>query len=158
MEALEYQMSRNLEVLRQRRERTKFSGTFRGKLYNFGGRLFALYCVARVLSVNLFSASSSSLDMRLTFYVWQSLVNVVLPAKSSASRSSYPDLLTDLLASLVAFLSPSNAYRFEDIALFARQISLVLVGIIILTSIRLVLRGVTRVGPSHSFGPRVMDP
>lgn len=36
--------------------------------------------------------------------------------------------------------------KSEDVALIARQISLVLVGVIILTSMRLVLRGVTRVG------------
>jgi len=45
-------MSRNLEALRQRHEDVKFSGTLKGKLFNYGGRLFAIYCVVRVISVS----------------------------------------------------------------------------------------------------------
>jgi hypothetical protein len=52
LEALEFQMARNLEALKERREYGKFSGTFKGKIFNWGGRLFALYCVFRVISVS----------------------------------------------------------------------------------------------------------
>lgn len=40
---------------------------------------------------------------------------------------------------------PSIDMRIEDVAVISRQISLALVGVIILSSMRLVLRGVTRV-------------
>lgn len=50
--ALEYQMSRNLEALRQQQAEIKFSQTIQGKLFNFGGRLFALYCVYRIVVVS----------------------------------------------------------------------------------------------------------
>ena len=39
----------------------------------------------------------------------------------------------------------------DEVALLARQISLVLVGAIILSSIRLVLRGVARVGACYAY-------
>lgn len=54
LEALEFQMSRNLEVLKQHRESAKFSDTLKGKIFNYGGRIFAIYCVIRVLSVSTF--------------------------------------------------------------------------------------------------------
>ena len=53
--ALEYQMARNLEALRQQQAEIKFSRTVRGKLFNFGGRLFAVYCVYRIVVVSLAS-------------------------------------------------------------------------------------------------------
>ena len=53
--ALEYQMARNLEALRQQQAEIKFSRTVQGKLFNFGGRLFAVYCVYRIVVVSLAS-------------------------------------------------------------------------------------------------------
>jgi hypothetical protein len=52
LEALEFQMVRNYEVLKERRENDIFSGTFKGIIFNWGGRLFAIYCVFRVISVS----------------------------------------------------------------------------------------------------------
>ncbi|KII90101.1 hypothetical protein PLICRDRAFT_174887 [Plicaturopsis crispa FD-325 SS-3] len=119
LEALEYQMARNLEALKHRREYARFSESFKGTLFNWGGRLFAVYCVFRVIS---------------------SIVNLLRPTRSA---TSYPDLITHFLAYLVSLL-PSTNIRIEDVAVLSRQISLGLVGIIILSSVRLVLRGVTR--------------
>jgi len=71
----------------------------------------------------------------------QSLYNITfLPTRRSSSTATYPDLITDLLAHIL-----SSEVKLEDVASLSRQISLALVGVIILTSIRLVLRGVTRV-------------
>ena len=44
-------MARNLDVLKQRQAHAKFSKTVAGRIFNWGGRLFALYCVFRILSV-----------------------------------------------------------------------------------------------------------
>lgn len=54
LEALEFQMSRNLEALRERREAGKFAGTFKGMVFNLAGRLFMTYCMLRVLTVSPF--------------------------------------------------------------------------------------------------------
>ncbi|EEB88668.1 hypothetical protein MPER_13367, partial [Moniliophthora perniciosa FA553] len=43
LEALEYQMSLNLESLRTRYERAKFASTFRGRVVGVFGKLFAAY-------------------------------------------------------------------------------------------------------------------
>jgi hypothetical protein len=122
LEALEYQMNRKLEDLRQRQELLKFSRTIKGRLYNWGGRIFAIYCLFRVASC---------------------LINILTPLRRGSSTTTYPDLITHWLTFTFSKLSPT-ALEIEEAVLISRQISLALVGIIILTSIRLVLRGVTR--------------
>jgi Abscisic acid G-protein coupled receptor len=73
------------------------------------------------------------------------LYNVAfLPSQRSVSTVNYSDLLSNALAYGVSHLS-SASIKSEDIASFSRQLSLALVGLIILTSIRYVLRGVSRV-------------
>ena len=61
LEALEYQMSRNLETLRERHKAEKFGKTFKGMVYNVFGRLFAVYCIIRIISV---SALPRMVDVR----------------------------------------------------------------------------------------------
>ncbi|TFK36129.1 hypothetical protein BDQ12DRAFT_756357 [Crucibulum laeve] len=115
LKALEHQMSLNLESLRQRRAAALFSHTFKGRIYAIAGRAFAVYCVIRVFSAR--------------------------------SQASYPDLIAQLLKTLLSIspVSPElKNIKHEQIESFARQISLVLVGVIILSSLRMVLRGVTR--------------
>jgi hypothetical protein len=73
-------------------------------------------------------------------------VNIFFPPETSSSTTSYPDVATEALTELLGKLSPR--IQFDDVARATRHISLVLVGVIILTSIRLVLRGVTRVSSS----------
>lgn len=53
-------MARNVEALKERRDLAKFSGTLKGRLFNLCGRLFAAYCVIRVLNVGLESLMSTS--------------------------------------------------------------------------------------------------
>ncbi|KJA24873.1 hypothetical protein HYPSUDRAFT_135640, partial [Hypholoma sublateritium FD-334 SS-4] len=120
LEALEFQMTRNLETLRERREAAKFASTFKGMVFNTMGRLFMAYCMIRIIT---------------------SLYNVLF--LRTRQSSSTTDLITHLLATLLSRIS-SVEFKTEDIASFARQLSLMLVGIIILSSIRMVLRGATR--------------
>jgi hypothetical protein len=79
-------------------------------------------------------------------------MNVLLPSPDSGhdprETTTYPDLITDLLAYALSFISPVPV-EVKDVASFARQISLVLVGLIICTSLRLVLRSVTRVNVAY---------
>lgn len=70
----------------------------------------------------------------------------MIPTRSRSSTRP-PDLITNLLASILSSLLPSDVnVSTDDVALIFRQISLTLVGVIILSSIRTVLRGATRVG------------
>jgi hypothetical protein len=52
LEALEYQMARNLDELRLQRDMAKLSASFKGKLLNLAGRLFTVYCIVRIISVS----------------------------------------------------------------------------------------------------------
>ncbi|KDQ55997.1 hypothetical protein JAAARDRAFT_36792 [Jaapia argillacea MUCL 33604] len=122
LEALEYQMARNLDDMKSRHANAEFSGTLLGKIFNLGGGLFAVYCVFRIIS---------------------SVINLMRPVRSQDPGTSSPDVITHLLAYSLSLL-PSLDLAEEDIAVISRQISLALVGVIILSSIRLVLRGATR--------------
>ncbi|KZT66792.1 hypothetical protein DAEQUDRAFT_695181 [Daedalea quercina L-15889] len=125
LESLEYEMSRSLEALKERQADAKFSRTIGGRIFNWGGRLFAIYCIFRILN---------------------SLVNLVIPATPQAGpqqSSRSVDMLSIGLAKLLSLL-PSVQIDESDVAIISRQISLGLVGVIILSSIRLVLRGVAR--------------
>ena len=103
-------------------------------------RAFSQYIALSGLSALVSSFHDIFLTMLLLPFV-QSLYNITfLPTRRSSSTTTYPDLITDLLAHIL-----SSEVKLEDVASLSRQISLALVGVIILTSIRLVLRGVTRV-------------
>lgn len=61
LEALEYQMSRNLSALKAQKREAEYSRTFTGRLINWGGALFAVYCLYRIVIVRpvLLHASAS---------------------------------------------------------------------------------------------------
>ncbi|OJT11296.1 Golgi pH regulator [Trametes pubescens] len=140
LQALEYEMSRNVEVLKQRQADAKFSRTLAGQAFNWGGRLFAVYCIYRILAC---------------------LLNLVLPrAPPSApgeSSTTNADIVSFVLAYLLSYL-PFIHLPQDKISVISRQISLGLVGAIILSSIRRVLRGVSRLlrVTSRSLGASLM--
>jgi hypothetical protein len=72
-------------------------------------------------------------------------VHVPSDSQPQQETTNFADLLAALLGYVVSRTPSSSQLQTRvDISLVARQISLVLVGLIILSSIRLVLRGVTR--------------
>ncbi|KAL4071598.1 Abscisic acid G-protein coupled receptor-domain-containing protein [Scleroderma yunnanense] len=82
---------------------------------------------------------------------WQNLggsaMNLLSPPPSSTASSSYGDVIAHAFAYLLSLL-PLDGTRETpgiDIASLSRQISLVLVGVIIFSSIRVVLMGVMKV-------------
>ena len=52
--ALEYQMDRNVESMKRLRAHAQYSRTVQGRALQWAGRLFALYCIFRTLSVSPF--------------------------------------------------------------------------------------------------------
>ncbi|SJL10882.1 uncharacterized protein ARMOST_14277 [Armillaria ostoyae] len=122
LQALEYQMALALDDKRERQRAHRLSRTLYGRAWNLGGKVFAVYCVIRILS---------------------SIINLAFPtlrrtSSSSLSEYNYPDLV----AYLFSLLLP---YPQERVVAVSRQVGLVFVGLIILSSIRLVLRSATRV-------------
>ncbi|RPD63395.1 hypothetical protein L227DRAFT_497439 [Lentinus tigrinus ALCF2SS1-6] len=140
LEALEYEMSRKMDVLKQRQADAKFSKTVAGYLFNWGGRVFAVYCVYRILS---------------------SIVSLIFPRSPPSapgeSGSTSADVVSVVLAYMVSFLPLVNVAQ-DKVAVISRQISLALVGVIILSSIRRVLRGVASIlrVTSRSLGASLM--
>ncbi|KAG5650008.1 hypothetical protein H0H81_001086 [Sphagnurus paluster] len=126
-------MSRNVEALRARREAALYSRSFRGRLLNAGARIFAFYCVLRTVTC---------------------LINVAVPSRRASSQSQ-TDLIADLLARI---LTPVSRLDHRAIVSLARQLSLALVGLIIVTSVHRVLQGATRIlrVTSRSLGASLM--
>jgi hypothetical protein len=160
LEAREHQMNLNIDTMRHRRADAAFRATLFGRLATWAGRAFALYCVFRVLNVCFTACLHSSLLLNAEIYSLdfsQSIFNILTPAwlgPSSGSGTSPPDVVTRLLASVIALL-PSLQFGSKDISASARQISLLLVGAIIMSSVRMLLRGVGRVSfnPTSPFDP-----
>lgn len=155
--ALEYQMDRNLEELRSLRASSQYNKTVQGRVLQWAGRLFAIYCIFRTLSVCHYLFCVSKTSTKPFKPSLQCILNIIVPFRSASadpssseeSNSSYPDLITHFLTYLVSLL-PFVHMSAEDIAAIARQVSLGLVGIIILSSVRFVLRAVSRVGLSSN--------
>ncbi|PAV15856.1 G -coupled receptor 89 [Pyrrhoderma noxium] len=122
--ALEYQMTRNLEALKSAHSKSKYGRTARGRVIRWMGRIFAVYCVFRSISC---------------------LLNILGPFHSSSnpSSSSYTDLIALVLTHLINAL-PFIHLSTDKILAVSRQVSLILVGAIILSSIGFILRIVSR--------------
>ncbi|KAF9792840.1 Abscisic acid G-protein coupled receptor-domain-containing protein [Thelephora terrestris] len=133
LEALEYQMSKGLDVLKERRENARFATTLKGRIFSIMGHGFAIYCVFRIIS---------------------SVANLVGPVRSNDSTSTSSDMVTQLLVYGVS-LFPSINLQKEEVASVARQVSLVLIGAIILSSLRQLMSGVLRV-TNRNLGASMM--
>ncbi|KAF9239455.1 Abscisic acid G-protein coupled receptor-domain-containing protein, partial [Melanogaster broomeanus] len=124
LQALESQMTTRVAALKRNRENAEFAESLRGRVLS---RTWAVYCLCRVCSsvINLLSPPSSTND----------------------SSSSYGDVIAHALAyvlSLLPFHGSGSGQLSINVPSLSRQISLVLVGVIILSSVRVVLKGVTR--------------
>ncbi|OCB86065.1 hypothetical protein A7U60_g6963 [Sanghuangporus baumii] len=123
-------MDRNLEEMRNLYANSRYDRTLQGRIIRWAGFLFALYCAFRTLSCILDTLSP-----------FQSSSNDI---SSEESKSSYTDLIAHFLTYLVSLL-PFVYLNAGGISAIARQVSLGLVGIIILSSVRFVLRAVSRI-------------
>ncbi|KAL7421922.1 hypothetical protein Q5752_003694 [Cryptotrichosporon argae] len=136
LKEMEAQVSRSLAAMKLRKRRQGFSATVKGKVYNVLGYVFAIYCVARLLMclTSLFTPLSTS---RIPSEDPQ-------PGKGNTNG----DWISFLLALGLAHL-PAGALGLDgdavDVAFLSRSISLLLTGLLILSSLTMVLRSLSRV-------------
>ncbi|VDB92246.1 unnamed protein product [Peniophora sp. CBMAI 1063] len=122
LSALERNMLADLQQLQERRVAETFDRTFTGALYVLLRRATGIYCIFRGFT---------------------SIMNLVLPSPtSSGPGAGYPDVLTSLLTSVIGSLPFSQATVSaleEQVPWTIRQLNLIVVGAIILSSLRRVL-------------------
>jgi len=135
---LEREMANDVKHLKMCKSRMQFSRTWKGKLWKWVGWAFGAYCVFRILS---------------------SLLNLILPHRLPTNGSSSttapprrtPDLIAGALVYMLSLIPLPSSLSFlhstspHQVAAISRQVSLVLVGCIVLVSVRGVLRGIGRV-------------
>ncbi|KAJ3735296.1 G protein-coupled receptor 89 [Lentinula guzmanii] len=148
LQMLHGQIDLNLSDLKRRKQDEEFRRTIWGYLYGVIELVMAIYWIARII-----------------WTIVKVLVYQNFFASSLSSSTNYPDLISKLLADLVSFIhrhrpdshdhdlvtepslqTPADLRETQEkIKVIARQISLLFVGLVILTSIRMVLRGVPRI-------------
>ncbi|EIM19864.1 hypothetical protein WALSEDRAFT_61228 [Wallemia mellicola CBS 633.66] len=117
LQSLESQMVIDLNELKFKYDRQEFSKTIKGKLYVFLGHAFAVYCIARVIV---------------------SLINLMF--RRSSTESS-PDYVSKILGGILAHLFNNP----DSSAVYAKQISVVSIGAIIISNVKALLLAVNRI-------------
>ncbi|KAF8498210.1 hypothetical protein F5888DRAFT_1634124 [Russula emetica] len=121
--SLEENMASELRLLHQRYAESTFDRTWRGRLFVLIRHATGFYCIFRALI---------------------SLSNILLPAPTPTTLTDSPQS-PDLIASTLVLLIPHPSPATEANLIYAtRQMNLVLVGVVIIASIRRVLQGAAR--------------
>ncbi|CAE6529174.1 unnamed protein product, partial [Rhizoctonia solani] len=144
LRALEMEMSRELEHMHARQAHIEFSKTIGGRIWNAAGWLFGAYCAFRVVN-----SATNLLFLFLGFrqYPTSTPTDTCAPSPTvscTGMSTAPPDLISGALGLLVS-LVPGVPLERSEADQIARQISLLLVGCIVLSSIRVVLIGVGKV-------------
>ncbi|KZV88782.1 hypothetical protein EXIGLDRAFT_722235 [Exidia glandulosa HHB12029] len=127
LRALESEISSSLARMRRRRAELEFRGTLGGILWLAVGRAFGCYCALRILST---------------------ILALILPSTRKGPTTT-TTTTTDIGARVIGMVLPYVPLlpiepSAENAEIIARHASLLLVGAIVLSSVRLVLRGVGR--------------
>ncbi|KAK8864574.1 hypothetical protein IAR55_001824 [Kwoniella newhampshirensis] len=132
LKAMESQVSKSLKAMKLRKRRQDFGQTFRGQMYNLLGYAFAIYCAARVL-------------MCLPSLFWAPLTTSQASDEThqEGKGNTNGDWISFLLALAISQL-PSDSIDI-DVAVWSRGISLILTGILILSSLAQVMRSLSKV-------------
>ncbi|KAJ3811783.1 G protein-coupled receptor 89 [Lentinula aff. lateritia] len=149
LQMLYEQMDHNLSDLKRRKQDELFQRTIWGRMYGVVRLCMAIYWIARII-----------------WTIVKVLIYQNFFASSLSPSTNYPDLISKLLADLLSFIhwrhfedhnhdlltgsdngqTPADLGETQEkIKVIARQISLLFVGLVVLISIRMVLRGVSRI-------------
>ncbi|CAO1635962.1 unnamed protein product [Parajaminaea phylloscopi] len=119
-------MRDELDQLKARRQTAEWNATVSGRIWLAIGHAFAAYCVLRMVV---------------------SLLSILFFNYSTAASSSSPDLISTLLARLLRVFGIDI-----DVATWSKQISLLLVGVLIVARLRVVLNYIARFFRAASSG------
>jgi len=157
LEALETQMSQSLSAMRARCDKEKFSRSLRGRALHSVTFIFGIYCTYRVVVVREHLWLVSCMGLK-TCNLLKSGINLILPwsrSTPSADGTAPTDLAIRWMLSTFPSLESSLAITPGRAVSFSRQFYLLMIGIIVLSSVRRVLRGVNKVFLSSTAGARV---
>nr|XP_019046507.1 hypothetical protein I302_05257 [Kwoniella bestiolae CBS 10118]OCF25437.1 hypothetical protein I302_05257 [Kwoniella bestiolae CBS 10118] len=121
LKTMEHQVSKSLKAMKLRKKHQDFGQTFRGQLYNLFGYVFAIYCAARLIMV------SYQIPLR--------------PGQGKGNTNG--DWISFLLALAISKL-PAGSIDI-DVPSWSRSISIILTGVLILSSLAQVMRSLNKV-------------
>nr|XP_031863434.1 uncharacterized protein CI109_001310 [Kwoniella shandongensis]KAA5530506.1 hypothetical protein CI109_001310 [Kwoniella shandongensis] len=132
LKAMESQVSKSLKAMKLRKRRQDFGQTFQGQMYNLLGYAFAVYCAAR-------------LAMCLPSLFWAPLTTSQASDEThqEGKGNTNGDWISFLLALAISQLP--NDFIDIDVPVWSRGISLILTGILILSSLAQVMRSLSKV-------------
>lgn len=143
LQVMERQAAQSLAVMKQRMSRQVFAQTFGGKVFGVVGKVFGVYCAARVLMVRTFSYCYGCTDEKCLPSLFLS-TSAAAP-ESGTKGNSNGDWISFMLAFLLSHLPiPLIDVEAVDIPVWSRAISLGFTGLIILSSLAQVLRSLRR--------------
>ncbi|WWC70164.1 uncharacterized protein I206_104112 [Kwoniella pini CBS 10737] len=132
LKTMEHQVSRSLKAMKLRKKHQDFGQTFRGQLYNLFGYVFAIYCAARLLMClpSLFFAPLT-----------RSQASSDTPQEGKGNTNG--DWISFLLALAISKL-PAGSIDI-DVPSWSRSISIILTGVLIMSSLAQVMRSLNKV-------------
>ncbi|WVQ67291.1 uncharacterized protein L199_005486 [Kwoniella botswanensis] len=132
LKTMEHQVSKSLKAMKLRKKHQDFGQTFRGQLYNLFGYVFATYCAARLIMClpSLFFAPLTS-----------SQASSDTPQEGKGNTNG--DWISFLLALAISKL-PAGSIDI-DVPSWSRSISIILTGVLILSSLAQVMRSLNKV-------------
>ncbi|OWZ78966.1 hypothetical protein C365_02615 [Cryptococcus neoformans Bt85] len=132
LETMEMQVSRSIKAMKARKRRQDFGHTFRGQIYNILGYVFAIYCAARLLMClpSLFFAPRTA---------EQESGEIPIEGKGNTNG----DWISFFLALAISKLP--RDFADIDVPTWSRGISLILTGVLILSSLTQVMRSLSKI-------------
>lgn len=151
LKTLHSTLSSTLQFQRIRLASSQRAKTLKGRFSSLIGRFFAGYCIFRIFTAGystMFFHPSRSREMQSQTYpdiVTSVLIWLLIPSSTLSGPATGGDINVDgAEEARESKVIPGLKLTPESISSLARHVSLLLVGLIVLSSIGLVMRGVNR--------------
>lgn len=151
LEAMDAQMTRDLQLMKKRKEITEMSKTWSGVMIQALGWIFSVYCVYRVAVVRLAVQLRKGAKLTaLGLSILQSCINLLFVHRTiSNDPSARPSDPADVLSTLLAKLAKSMGWEI-DVHTWSKAIGFILIGTILLVNLRAGLTYVSRVSTCNT--------
>lgn len=130
-------MKSDLDELERGRAKSRFSQTWKGRIWGVVDKVFAMYCVYKLIVVGV--ALGSAKDLWQGLMIAQTTINVLL------QRSGSSDPITKMLSVMMSHLDRNNVDFKIDPVFWSQQLSFWFAGVIVFGSVRGFLKILTRV-------------